>query len=67
MNHAEKESIIWASGQYLTLHLPQDYDTWEEEKLYNHLVEFVWEPFECFSGEQVWKLIKELARTKEEA
>ena len=46
MNNAEKESIIWASGQYLTSHLPQDYDTWGEEKLYNHLVEFVWEPFE---------------------
>ena len=65
MNNAEKESIIWSSGQYLTLHLPRDYDTWEDEELYSHLVEFAWEPFEYHSGEQIWEYIKELARTKE--
>lgn len=67
MSNLKKESIIWASGHYLTEHLPEEYDTWGEEKLYNHLVEVVWEPYEFYSGEEVWKRIKELARTKEEA
>ena len=29
----EKESIIWASGHYLTEHLPEEYDEWEDEEL----------------------------------
>ena len=29
MKVTEKESIIWASGHYLTNHLPNNYDEWE--------------------------------------
>jgi hypothetical protein len=61
MSITEKEAIIWASGTFQTQHLPEEYDEWEDEELYSHLLEFVWEPFEYHSGEQIWEHIENLA------
>jgi len=57
----EKESIIWASGHYLTEHLPDEYDEWEEKDLDNYLLNNIWEPFEYYSADQVWENIENLA------
>ena len=57
----EKESIIWASGHYLTEHLPKDFDAWEEEDLDNYLLDNIWEPFEYYSADQIWENIENLA------
>ena len=57
----EKESIIWASGHYLTEHLTDEYDEWEEEDLVNYLLDNIWEPFEYYSADQVWENIENLA------
>lgn len=61
MSITEKESIIWASGHYLTEHLPEEYDEWTDEELDSHLLEFVWQPFEYHSAEQIWEYIENLA------
>ena len=57
----EKESIIWASGHYLTEHLTDEYDEWEEEDTDNYLLDNIWEPFEYYSADQVWENIENLA------
>ena len=45
----DKKAIIFASGTFLTEHLPEEYEEWEEQDLYIHLVENVWDPFEYYS------------------
>ena len=57
----EKESIIWASGHYLTEHLPDEYDEWKEEELEEHILCVIWEPFEYYPADQVWENIENLA------
>ena len=56
-----KQAIIFASGHYLTEHLPDEYDEWTDEELDSHLLEFVWQPFEYHSAEQIWEHIENLA------
>ena len=34
----EKESIIWASGHYLSNHLPEEYDEWDTKDIDNYLL-----------------------------
>jgi len=57
----EKESIIWASGHYLTEHLPDEYDEWKEKELDEYILDFIWQPFEYYSADQVWENIENLA------
>jgi len=57
----ENESILWASGHYLTNHLPEGFENWEEEKLDEYLLDNVWEPFEYYSANQIWEFIENLA------
>lgn len=57
----EKESIIWASGHYLTDHLPNQYDDWEEERLDEYLVYNAWQPFENGCPNFIWECITGLA------
>ena len=57
----EKESIIWASGHYLTEHLPEEYDDWEEEKLDEYLTSNAWQPFEYDEADSIWEFITGLA------
>ena len=61
MKVTEKESIIWASGHYLTNHLPNNYDEWEEEKLDRFLEDNAWEMVERASPKYIWEYIKNLA------
>jgi len=61
MKVTEKESIIWASGHYLTNHLPNDYDEWEEEELDKFLEDNAWEMVEGASPKYIWEYIENLA------
>ena len=61
MKVTEKESIIWASGHYLTAQLPDDYDEWEEEEIDKFLKDNAWEPFAHYSTDQVFEFILNLA------
>tara|TARA_B000000609_G_C23968794_1_gene238131 strand:- start:184 stop:417 length:234 start_codon:yes stop_codon:yes gene_type:complete len=67
MTITEKESIIWASGYYLTERLPEAYDEWTNKELDSHLLQFVWRPTEYHFGstspsaEQIWQYIENLA------
>ena len=57
----EKESIIWASGHYLSNHLPEEYDEWDTKDIDNYLLSNVWQPFEYYSADEIWSFIETLA------
>ena len=57
----EKESIIWASGHYLTEHLPEEYEDWKEEKLDEYLTSNAWQPFQYNEADSIWEFITGLA------
>jgi|TARA_R110002072_G_scaffold177966_4_gene333988 hypothetical protein len=61
MKKGTKESIVDASSDYLTDYLPDNYDTWTKEKLYKYLENNSWEPFENYSGEEIWEWIEDKA------
>ena len=61
MKKPTKESIINASSDYLTDYLPDNYDTWTKGKIYKYLENNSWEPFENYSGEEIWEWIEDKA------
>ena len=56
-----KSDIMWASGQFLTEHLPDDYDQWSNEKLDDFIDDHKWEPFEDYDPSFIWEQIEHLA------
>jgi hypothetical protein len=58
---SDKEAYIFASGHYLTNHLPEDWEDWSEEKLDSFVEDNVWLPFEGWSAGDVWDNIANLA------
>ena len=56
-----KSDIIWASGQFLTEPLPDDYDQWSNEKLDDFIDDHKWEPFEDYDPSFIWEQIEHLA------
>ena len=61
MKKGTKESIVDASSDYLTDYLPDNYDTWTKGKIYKYLENNSWEPFENYSGEEIWEWIEDKA------
>ena len=55
--------IVWASGQFLTKHLPDDYDQWSNEKLDDFIDDHKWEPFENLDPSFIWDQILNLAKS----
>jgi len=65
MTHAEyadNHTKIFArmSGHFLTSHLPEDWDTWNEEKLDQFFSDHAWEPLEYWGVNDVFELIDNL-------
>jgi len=65
MTHAEysvEHTKIFArmSGNFLTKNLPDDWDTWEEEKIDQFFSDNVWEPLEYWNVNDVFELIDDL-------
>ena len=56
-----ESDIIWASGQFLTEPLPDDYDQWSNEKLDDYIDDHKWEPFEDYDPSFIWEQIEHLA------
>ena len=57
----ETEALIWASGHFLCEHFPEDVISWEEEQVYEFILDNVWQPFEYYPPEGVWENIDNLA------
>ena len=55
------DSIEKAAGYYLCDDLPDNWMDLDEDKLYSHIEDYAWEPFEYYSGDKLWGLIDELA------
>ena len=58
-----KSDIIWASGQFLTEFLPDNYDLWSNEKLDDFIDDHKWEPFEDYDPSFIWEQIEHLAHS----
>ena len=55
-----KSDIIWASGQFLTQGLPDDYDQWDNGKFDEFIDDHKWEPFEDYDPSFIWEQIEHL-------
>ena len=58
-----KSDIIWASGQFLTESLPDDYDHWRDEELDDVIDNHICEPFENLDPSFIWDQILNLAKS----
>ena len=58
-----KSDIIWASGQFLTESLPDNYDQWSDEELDDFIDNHIWEPFENLDPSFIWDQILNLAKS----
>ena len=56
-----KSDIMWASGQFLTQGLPDDYDQWTNEELDDFIDDHIWEPLEGHDPAFIWEQIEHLA------
>jgi hypothetical protein len=65
MRDIELELTIWASGHYLCEELPEDFMSLEDEEVYEFCKLNAWEPFEYYSGEQIYGFISSLATSAE--
>ena len=50
-----KYNTIEASGYYLTTYLPEDFDTWSDEKLYKFCEENVYHLYEGMDGKDLFQ------------
>jgi len=57
----ENESLIWASGHFLTESFPKEFTDWSEEQINEFILSNTWQPFETWSAQDVWELIENLA------
>ena len=56
-----ESDIIWASGQFLTEPLPDDYDQWSNGDFDEFILTHLWEPFEDYDASLIWEQIEHLA------
>ena len=56
-----ESDIIWASGQFLTEPLPDDYDQWSNGDFDEFILTHLWEPFEDYDSSFIWEQIEHLA------
>ena len=56
-----ESDIIWASGQFLTEPLPDDYDQWSNGDFDEFILTHLWEPFEDYDASFIWEQIEHIA------
>jgi hypothetical protein len=61
MTEQEKKDLVFASSFYLFKSLPNHFIDWEEDKLNKWIEEHAWQPFENWTGEDLWVEIEKLA------
>ena len=61
INQKRKKDFIWASGNILYKHLPNDFDTWTERKLNNFLEKYIVEHLQGSEADWIWEQIDDLA------
>ena len=57
----EQRCFQWASNQFLYEEVPDDYFEMSEEKQYEHLEYYAWEPLEHYDGYKLSNIIDNLA------
>jgi len=58
----EDKKIIEMSGQFLVEYLPDNFQEWDDDKLYEWVEANSWEPFESWSGKNLLEQIIACAR-----
>ena len=61
MTEQDKQDLIFSSSYYLFKTLPNHFVDWEEDKLNKWIEEHAWQPFENWTGEDLWVEIEKLA------
>jgi len=61
---AEDKKIIEMSGQFLIEHLPNDFQDWDDEELYDWVEQKAWLPYNSWSGKELLNQIINCARVK---
>ncbi len=56
-----EKDVQFVSGQFLCDDLPKDWYEMKAEKLYKHLKEVAWYPYEDWDGEKIFGAIQDLA------
>ena len=57
-----EQSMIVASGTFLTTPLPDNWHTWEDKEQDSFVTDNAWEPFENADAKSIWEHIDHLAR-----
>jgi len=60
MTQKDKD-IRWAASQFLYEDLPEDYQDWPDDQLFDFLEFNAWEPFAEWDGAKLWAHIEDLA------
>jgi hypothetical protein len=58
----EDKKIIEMSGKFLTEYLPENFQEWEDDTLYDWVEQNAWQPFENWSGKDLLNQIISCAR-----
>ena len=61
MSKTIKDFFIMASGEILSEWLPEDWSVWKDEELNKWLEQHACEPYEGWSGEELWEQIDSVA------
>ncbi|MFA7218996.1 MAG: hypothetical protein WC119_00525 [Synergistaceae bacterium] len=62
----KKEIIIWASGEFLTESLPEDYDSIDEDQLFIYIDDHASLEYENDRAKDIWRKITDLADSIEQ-
>ena len=57
----EDKDIRWAASQFLYDDLPEGYQDWSDDQLFEFLEYNAWEPFAEWDGAKLWAHIQDLA------
>lgn len=63
MSKTIKDFFIMASGEILSEWLPEDWPVWKDEELNKWLEQHACEPYEGWSGEELWEQIDSVAHS----
>jgi hypothetical protein len=58
-----KACIIEASGSFLCVALPEDYEDMSDDELYQFCHDNAWQPFEYWNGEDIFEQIETTANS----
>ena len=63
MEKPTTQDYIFASGTFLMELLPDNFQDLTDDDLYEFIADNLWEPFQDYPAQEVWRFIEDLARS----